>query len=101
MPVIKGLEVRDISTELKTSVEPEKIIPLQVITIPASIERPRWRFSFDGEPVIDGDVVEISVTHNGKEIGHMTHTVEQAIEEGKELRPLIVYDPVVLTAFPK
>jgi len=76
----------------------EKDIPERTIIVPASIERPTWRWNMGSEyaPIQPGQVVTVTMFVDGKEIVTMTHEVEKGIPEGMELRPQLAYMPLTI-----
>jgi hypothetical protein len=78
----------------------ETLVPQKVEVIPERVERPSIRYSFDNTPLVRGDILEVVIKVNGKEQDTLKYEVTEAIESGKELRPIIFCNIVEMTAFP-
>ncbi len=79
----------------------EEIVPEHTIVVSREIKRPSIRYSFDNEPLKQGDLLEVVIKVNGVETDTLKYVVSEAIEAEKELRPLIKVDCVIMNAFPK
>jgi hypothetical protein len=79
----------------------EVIKQAETIVVPAHVERPQFRYSFDKEPLVRGDVVELVIRVNGKEVDCLKTEIEHAPEDGNEIRPVLHFNITETTAFTK
>jgi hypothetical protein len=78
---------------------PETVIPDSTVVVPAHVNRPGFRYSFNQDPLVINDVVELSIIKNGMEIDRLKTTIENGPAEGMEIRPIIIMNVVEMTAF--
>ncbi len=88
-------------TEAQVIEKSEILKPEETIVIPAHVERPSFRYSFDKEPLILGDVIELVILKNGKEQDRLKTSIDFEPNEGNEIRPLLNFDVVEMAAFSK
>jgi hypothetical protein len=98
-----GVNKMDIPKDIKAQVieKHQIVVPEKTIVIPAHVEQPTFRVSFDEEPLILGDVIELVILRNGKEEKRLKVPIEFNPDSGKEIRPLLNFDIVEMTAFSK
>jgi hypothetical protein len=77
----------------------ETVIPQRTEVIPASVQRASARYSFDDDPVVVGDVVEIFILVNGREVERIKTLIENEPNTGMELRPVVNFNVVEMAAF--
>jgi hypothetical protein len=98
--IIEKSEVMDIQTA--SIIEKSEVwVPEKVIIEEAHAERPSFRYSFDKEPLILGDIIELIILKNGKEQDRLKTVIENEPKIGNEIRPLLNLDIVEMMAFSK
>jgi hypothetical protein len=77
------------------------LVPEKTVIIEEHVEQPSFRYSFDKEPLMAGNVVELIILVDGKEQDRLKTVIIYGPKAGNELRPLLNFDIVEMTAFSK